>query len=64
MVVTQLVGLLDVILIDHGMVHLIENGECATLLGGNLILQKAILTDLSQEVTLIILTFMVKVCMA
>lgn len=62
-VITQAVGLLDEMLIDLGMVPLIENMECTTLIAGNHIPQKAILKDLSLEVTLMTHIFMVTVRM-
>lgn len=63
MVITQLVEVLDLALIDHGMMLLIEAVDRITLQGGTHILQKGILIDLSWEGTLRILIFMVIICM-
>lgn len=63
MVITQLVEVLDLALIDHGMMLLIEAVDRITLQGGTHILQKGILIDLSWEGALRILIFMVIICM-
>lgn len=53
----QLLPHQDLILIDLGMVPLIEAVGCIFLLGGNHILQRDTLTDLSLEGTLMTLIF-------
>lgn len=48
----------DLILIDPGMMPLIEAVGCIFILGGNHILRRDTLTDLSLEGTLMTLCFM------